>query len=118
MNTYQLKFLKEEIVRKGESGWVSSTLSIKFEFGYTIKNFGEWQDALRECGYYYSPVHRGYFNPEFGFLTHVHEICQDFNDDPGRFREWHKNIQQDPDFKEKLKKVGELMLWSLRNLQR
>jgi len=111
MAAYQLKYLKEEIVKKGGSGgMMTSTLTIKFEFGYTIGNLPEWQKALRECGYYYSPVHQGYFNPEFGFLTHIHEICQDFDQDPEKFRQWHNSIQQDPDFKEKLKKVGELML--------
>jgi len=94
----------------------TSMLSIKFEFGYYPNRAGEWQEVLKECGYYYSPFHEGYFNPEFGMLTCLHEICRDFEDDPQKFREWYHNIRRDPELREKMKKVGELMLWSLRGL--
>lgn len=95
---------------------VDAVLSIKFEFGYYPNRVREWQEALKECGYYYSPFHEGYFNPEFGLLTCMHEMCRDFDDDPQKFREWYQNFRRDPEFREKLKKVSELMLWSLRGL--
>jgi hypothetical protein len=113
---YRIKTKKPEKVMEQKSRGVTSVLSIKFEFGYHPAKLREWQEALRECGYYYSPFHQGYFNPEFGLLTYLHEICRDFDNDPQKFHEWYQNIHRDPEFKEKLKKMGELVLWSLRGL--
>lgn len=115
MKTYQIKYSREAAISE-ETGGVTSLLSVRFEFSYSVKQGEKWHEVLKECGYYYSPAHHGYFNPELGLLTYLHEISRDFDDDPQKFREWYNSIQQDSEFKRKLKKVGELVLESIRKV--
>lgn len=114
MGTFQFKYSREETVplRSG----AASLLSVRFEFSYTVTRIDEWQKVLQECGYYYSPAHHGYFHPELGLLTYLHEVSRDFDHDPDKFREWYHNLAKDPEFKEKIRKMGELVLESLKKL--